>query len=261
MEAIPGSQKQQERRTEILEMLDDESYVSVADLSKTFGVSAVTIRKDLDVLEELKLVRRSHGGVGRLGRPKGAVDYSSKKKLHSAEKFKIAMAAMDLIHDGDSVIINVGSTSAFVCEELKKKKKVIVITNAMHIFQELSDCRNITVFFLGGRYDSDFQITVGDDVVEQLSKYKADVLIMGMDGIDINTGATSYNHLEDSIMRKMISQSKNKVLVADHSKFGRVAFAHIAELNDFDTLITDDWEDNREYYEHIRSMGINVIIV
>ena len=84
---------------------------------------------------------------------------------------------------------------------------------------------------------------------------------MGIDGIDVDSGATSYNHLEDSIMRKMILQAKHKVMVADHSKFGRVAFAHIADLNAFDTLITDDYADNREYYERIRAMGVNVITV
>lgn len=261
MHTIPGSQKQQERRAEILEKLEDEKYVSVTALSSLLGVSEVTIRKDLDVLEELGLVKRNHGGVGKPKKNKNSVDYSSKRKLHSAEKAKIAEAVMDLIHDGDSVIINVGSTNAFVCEELKKNKKAIVITNAMHILLELSDCKNVTVFFLGGRFDNDFQITVGEDVEEQLSKYTADILIMGMDGIDLDSGATSYNHLEDSIMRKMILQSKHRVLVADHSKFGRVAFAHIADLKDFDTLITDDYEDNREYYEQIRALGVNVITV
>ncbi len=261
METIPGSQKQQKRRAEILEILEDEKYISVTALSAHFEVSDVTIRKDLDVLAELGLVRRSHGGVGKPSRSNSSVDYSSKKQLHSAEKVKIAAAAADLIQDGDSVIINVGSTCAFVCEEIKKKKRIIVITNAMHIFQELSNCKNVTVFFLGGRYDTDFQITVGENVVEQLSKYKADVLIMGMDGIDIDSGATSYNHLEDSIMRQMILQAKHRVIVADHSKFGRVTFAHIADLNAFDTMITDDYPDNRDYYEKIRNLGVNVITV
>lgn len=261
MESIPGSQKQQKRRAEILEKLEDEKYVSVNALSSYFGVSEVTIRKDLDVLEEINLVKRSHGGVGKSTKKKASVDYNSKRKLHSVEKARIAAAAIDLIHDGDSVIINVGSTSAFVCEEIKKRKKVIVITNAMHVFLEFMDCKNVTVFFLGGRYDNDFQITVGEDVEDQLSKYTADALIMGMDGIDVDSGATSYNHLEDSIMSKMILQAKHRILVADHSKFGRVAFAHIADLNAFDTLITDDYADNREYYEKIRAMGVKVITV
>lgn len=261
MKAIPGSQKQQKRRTEILEMLEDEKYVSVSALSSYFGVSEVTIRKDLDVLEEIDLVKRNHGGVRKPNKTKASLDYNSKKKLHSAEKAKIAEAATDLIHDGDSVIINVGSTSAFVCDEIKKRKKAIVITNAMPVLLEFADCKNVTVFFLGGRYDNDFQITVGEGVEDQLSKYTADVLIMGIDGIDVYAGATSYNHLEDSIMRKMILQAKHRIMVADHSKFGRVAFAHITDLNAFDTLITDDYADNREYYEKIRAMGVNVITV
>lgn len=262
MEPIPGSQKQQKRRAEILEKLEDEKYVSVSELSSSFGVSDVTIRKDLDILESLGLAKRSHGGVGKPVKSKSSVDYNSKRNLHSIEKAKIASAAVEQINDGDSVIINVGSTSAFVCEEIKRKnKKIIVITNAMHVFQEFVNCENITVFFLGGRYDNSFQITVGEDVVYQLSKYKADVLIMGMDGIDIDSGATSYNHLEETIMRQMILQAKHRILVADHSKFGRVTFAHISDLNSFDTLITDDYPSNYEYYEQIRSLGVEVITV
>lgn len=261
MQIIPGSQKQQKRRAEILEKLEDERYISVAALSSDFGVSEVTIRKDLDVLEGLNLVKRSHGGVGKPKKQSNSVDYNSKRKLHTAEKAKIAKAACELVHDGDSVIINVGSTSSFVCEEIKNKKNIIVITNAMHVFLEFVDCKNVTVFFLGGRYDNDFQITVGEDVEDQLSKYTADILIMGMDGIDIESGATSYNHLEDSIMSRMILQAKRRIMVADHSKFGRVAFAHIANLDAFDTLITDEYEGNQEYYKQIRDLGVDVITV
>ena len=93
MKAIPGSQKQQKRRTEILEMLEDEKYVSVSALSSYFGVSEVTIRKDLDILEEIDLVKRNHGGVRKPNKTKASLDYNSKKKLHSAEKAKIELSS------------------------------------------------------------------------------------------------------------------------------------------------------------------------
>ena len=99
------------------------------------------------------------------------------------------------------------------------------------------------------------------DVNDQLVKYKVDKLIMGMDGVDLTAGATSYNHVEDAIMRQMIAQANYKILVADDSKIGKITFAHIAELSDFDVLVTNYSEQNEELIEEIRATGMQVIVV
>jgi DeoR/GlpR family transcriptional regulator of sugar metabolism len=99
-----------------------------------------------------------------------------------------------------------------VCEELKKKKRLTIVTNAVQILNSLASCSWITTIFLGGRLNTDMQITIGDDVNEQLTKYIADKLFLGMDGIDINIGATTYNHVKDSIMRQMMTRAKEKIL-------------------------------------------------
>ena len=154
-----------------------------------------------------------------------------------------------------------GSTCAYICDELKQKRSLIVITNALHILNALAVNPNITTFFLGGRFDPEMQITVGDDVSEQLSKYKVNKLIMGMDGVDIAGGVTSYNHVEDAIMRQMIAQADQKILVVDDSKIGKVTFAHIAELNDFDILVTNATEEKAPILEEMRQIGLRVIAV
>jgi len=261
MISVSGDKNQTVRRNAIMDMLEQDSKLRVTDLSEALNVSVVTVRKDLSELESEGLLRRVHGGAVINRKSQYSENFAERKSLKGEEKKLIAKAAAELVNDGESLIINVGSTCAYICEELKKKNNLIVITNALHILNELAPCSQITTFFLGGRFDTGMQITVGDDVSDQLSKYKADKLIMGMDGIDVEAGLTSYNHVEDAIMRQMIAQAKEKILVVDDSKIGKVTFAHIADLNDFDTLVTNYEESKAGELEKIRGTGLRVVAV
>jgi DeoR/GlpR family transcriptional regulator of sugar metabolism len=258
---IVGNKNQYSRRKAILDSLDDEVPIKVNDLSRDMHVSVVTIRKDLDELERNGLLKRTHGAAVRMI-PKGnTVDYEIRKSQKSREKKLVAKAAAALVENGESVILNVGSTSAYVCEELKQKSNLIIITNALHIMNDLSQCDAITLFFLGGRFNRDLQITTGDDVGHQILRYKADKLIVGADGVDIAGGVTSYNHVEDDVVKQMIAQAKEKILVVDDSKIGKVAFAHIASLSDFDIVVTNHTEKNARILNKIAERGIRVIAV
>ena len=261
MISVSGDKNQTVRRNAIMDLLEKDSRLPVTDLSDALNVSVVTVRKDLSELENEGLLKRIHGGAVINRKSQYSENFAERKSRKAEEKRLIAKAAAELVRDGESLIINVGSTCAYICEELKNKNNLIVITNALHIVNELACCEHITTFFLGGRFDTDMQITVGDDVSDQLSKYKADKLIMGMDGVDIQAGLTSYNHVEDAIMRQMIAQAKEKILVVDDSKIGKVTFAHIAALNDFDILVTNYNESKAEELEKIRRSGLQVIAV
>lgn len=245
------------RKTEILNALNKSGFVKVNELSESLHTSTVTIRKDLEKLESEGLIIRTHGGAKKLETIAPENSYSNKQN----EKIKIAAAAANLVQDGDFIFINVGTTCFYVCEALKGKKDLTVITNSVHILNSLLSTPSITTFFLGGKVHTEMQITTGDDVIEQLSKYVADKLFLGMDGVDLAMGATTYNHVEDSIMRQMMQQAKEKILVVDDSKIGRVTFAKIADLTAFDTIITNYTEKNAETLEKIRSLGIRVICV
>lgn len=260
-EQVSNNKNQEIRRAAIMEYLDSKGSLKVTDLSNMLDTSVVTIRKDLDELERQGMLKRVHGGAVKNYMAHHTMPFIDKVNYKRAEKKKIAVAAAGLIQNGDSVIINVGSTSFFVCEELKNKKNLIVITNALQVFNEIGFYQNITTFFLGGRFHPEMQITVGDDVIEQISKYTADKLIMGMDGLDIKAGATSYNHIGDSIMREMINQSKEKILVVDDSKIGKVAFTHIADLEDFNTIVTNHVDKNAPMLHEMERRGLRVITV
>ena len=249
------------RRSVILEALSEDGEVRVADLSGQLHSSVVTIRKDLDELEKEGLLERVHGGAIKNFRVQQNMNYSERMDTNRAEKKKIAAATARLINDGDSVIINVGSTSHYVALQFRNKKNLIVITNALHIFNEIAYYKNITTFFLGGKFDHEMELTYGDDTLEQLGKYRADKLIIGMDGINLAAGATTNNHVEDTIMARMMERSNEKILIVDDSKIGKVTFAYIAPLSAFDTIVTNYAPRHEQFYHEAERMGLRVVAV
>lgn len=259
---ISGDKNQVARRLAILDILNHSGSIRVLDLSNSLNVSTVTIRKDLEELEQGGYLVRMHGGAKKVaGDDAGGVDYEGRMRVKRDEKKRIAVTAAGLVNEGDFVIVNVGSTCSFVCEELKAKKRLTIVTNAVQILNSLAESPWITTIFLGGRLNPDMQITVGEEVNEQLRKYVADKLFLGMDGVDVNMGATTYNHVEDFIMRQMMAQAKEKYLVVDDTKIGKVTFARIAALTEFNAIITNFTEENAGTLERIRSLGVNLITV
>ena len=258
---ITGDKNQIVRRKAIIDSLDVDESISVAELSDRFSVSSVTIRKDLEELQNSGLIVRKHGGAVKVPVGHSSPDYEARMRINSEKKRRIAKAALEQIDEGDSIMMNVGSTSAYLCEELRNRNNITVVTNAVTLAKTLLNYENVTTFLLGGRVDRNMQIAVGEDTLEQMSKYNVDKLFMGMDGIDVRSGATSYNHREDSIMHQMIAQSREKYLIADDSKFGRAALVHVADLSEFDAIVTNYDARNEKCYAEIRALGVRVIAV
>ena len=258
---LPNELTPSTRQSVILEALNEDERVRVVDLSDQLNTSVVTIRKDLDELEKEGLLERVHGGAIKNFRVQQNIAFSERMNTKKAEKKKIAVATAKLIGDGESVIINSGSTSYYVAQHLRDKKHMIVITNALQIFNEIAYYKNITSFFLGGKFNNEMEITYGEDTLEQLNKYWADKLIIGMDGIDLVAGATTNNHAEDTVFARMMERSKEKILIVDDSKIGNVAFAHIAPLSAYDTIVTNHTPGNEQFYREAERLGLRVIAV
>lgn len=250
------------RRNKIKELLNSGETLRVVELSEQLETSVVTIRKDLDEMERDGLLLRVHGGAVKISLSPQENSYIERKNKNRDAKMAIAAAAAALVEEGESVLINVGSTCAYVCEALKDKQNLIIITNSAAIFNQLSHRDNLTLYFLGGRFDTKIQATVGDDVLAQLSKYTPNKLIVGMDGVDPVAGATAFDHNDDQIItRKMIAQARQRILVVDDSKIGKVAFSHVANLNQFDILITNYNPEKQSILEEIAKLGVKVITV
>lgn len=245
------------RREEILTILQEHGKVSVAELSELLGVTVVTIRKDLDSMNEAGQLARVSGGAV-LSVAANPSDYMHIK--NQAEKRRIAEVLSEIIKDGDTIFINSGSTCVEAARALQKKKFLNVVTNAFDVAKILNDTPGFRVLLLGGELNSTFNFTYGSDAQEQLSHYKADWSILSIDGISTDGGITTCHAEEAIIDRMMIAASRQVIIAADHTKVGTAGFSKVCEVNDGKlSLITDELADRTEIGD-LRQTGMKVTL-
>lgn len=243
------------RRQQILELLEQDGKVTVAQLSARFGTTPVTIRSDLDALERTGYLDRVPGGAISKMRVAGQVP----RPAYLAEKRAIAAAAAALICDGDTLFINSGTTTREVAAALTKHRNLNVVTNSVAVASELSGVPTFRVILLGGELDPQYLYTCGGDAQEQLQKYQADYAVLSIDGVSAVNGITTHHAGEAIIDRMMVEQAKKTLIVADHTKMGRAGFSHISPVQRVHTVITSSACDPARL-EDIRSTQINVIL-
>ncbi len=246
-----------DRRKKILELLAEKGKVRVSELSRLFDISDVTIRLDLGELEKAGLLERVHGGAVSTNKAYFNMDFSERISRFEEEKRNIARTAAAMVKDNDTLIINSGTTTYFIAQELKKRKALTVVTNSVMIAQELAHLQNFTVILLGGNYNYQYQFTYGDDTISQLQRYKTDKLILSVDGISSTEGLTTHHHQEAEVDRLMLQRVNQVIVVADYSKIGRENFASIAPPDVTDILITNHTADQEEL-ESLAAQGIEI---
>jgi DeoR family transcriptional regulator of aga operon len=229
----------EERRRAILEILNREGRLLVSELARKFKTSQVTIRKDLDVLHGQGLVHRSHGGAlpareGALADP----TLREKEKLHRKEKLRIAGAAAAMVKEGQVVILDSGTTTTAIARGLRNFRKLTIVTNAVNIAAELAGTE-VEVILTGGTLRQNSFSLVGPMAEETLRHLNADILFLGVDGIDVQHGLSTPNLLEAKVNRMMVEGAKRTVAVCDSSKFGRRSLSHIVPLAAIQEVITD----------------------
>ncbi|MFD0960226.1 DeoR/GlpR family DNA-binding transcription regulator [Paenibacillus chungangensis] len=260
-EKILGELDIDQRRATILELLQQESKVKVTELSKRFGISEVTIRGDLDELEEQGLLQRVHGGAISTYKNYYNMTFRGRVETNKEEKRRIAVEAAAMISDGDTIILGSGTTPLYVMRELKNHKNLIIITNSLSIAYEAGFHPHLhVVVMLGGNINIQYEFVSGDDAIRQLSKYKADKLILSSDGVSSEHGITTYHHLEAELYRQMIRKADKRILVSDYTKIGRGNFAQIEDVDKIDCLITND-NANKEELEAMREKGVEIRLV
>jgi DeoR/GlpR family transcriptional regulator of sugar metabolism len=213
--------------------------VTVADLASKFGVSPDTIRRDLDLLAERGLLERTHGGAV----PAGLVTQDSPLDLriavHKPAKQRIARAAAALIRDGETLMVNGGSTTLAFASELGGRRDVTIVTNNLLVpsVVPLNAVRDLYV--LGGQYRSESQVTIGAVGFANVPSISADTAVIGVGGITVD-GLSTTLLVEAEMMRAMIGSASRTIVVADASKFGHSAFARIVSLDNVEVLVTDE---------------------
>jgi DeoR family transcriptional regulator, aga operon transcriptional repressor len=251
----------EERRRRICELLREEGRVTVEDLSRRFDTSAVTIRLDLAALEGLGALMRTRGGA-LLRREDDDLPIVVKETLHHVEKTRIARAAVALINDGETIVLDSGTTTAEIARLIRSLRftALNVITNALNIAMLLSDIDFVRLIMPGGVLRRESNSLAGLMAETALNGVRADRLFLGVDGIDPAIGLMTPHILEAQLNARMIRMSQQVVAVADSSKFMRRNVSVIAKVDQLHLLITDEAAPP-DAVEELRRRGVEVLLV
>jgi DeoR/GlpR family transcriptional regulator of sugar metabolism len=249
----------EERLQRILQVIQKDGHATAGDLARSFGVSEITIRRDLIELDTRGVIRRAHGGA--IVSTPSAVEPPIIHRIAQEKECKeaIARTAAALINDGESVFIGSGSTTAYVARYLTNHKRLTIVTNALNVSTELATAEEITVVVLGGMMRREELSLIGHIAEQSLREVAFDKVIIGIPAIDLKAGLTNDYLPEVITDRTILNRAREVILVADHTKCGLVASAFVAPLIRVNTLITDS-HTSPEFLEGVRAQGVRVIV-
>ncbi|SNB64379.1 DeoR/GlpR family DNA-binding transcription regulator [Thermoflexus hugenholtzii] len=246
-----------ERRQAILRILEAEGRVSVADLSRRFALSEVTIRKDLAWLEAQGLLIRTHGGALPADRNPVELAFEVRERLNREEKIRIGQAAASLVQDGDSIALDASTTAMYLARFLRDRRELTVLTNGIRVAMEFAGRPGITVLMPGGmlRWEAFSLVgTWGEDLLRRMHIHKA---FVGAKGLTLEEGLTDVNPEEVRLKQAIVETAKEVIAILDHTKWGRVAFATFCPLERIRLVITDV-QAPPELVEAVRRRGVEV---
>ncbi|MFZ1940901.1 MAG: DeoR/GlpR family DNA-binding transcription regulator [Terracidiphilus sp.] len=240
------SSKTDKRAKEILRLLLHHGKASVDDLTTELTASPASIRRDLARLEEQGLVYRTHGGARLADKAvyepfRFDASFQVREERFAAEKQRIAHAAAGLVKERETIGLAAGTTTTLIARQLRHRIGIHIITNAVNIGMELSSITALETTLTGGsmRWAGAYSL-IGPAAIETLNMYVLDRLFLGVTGMDPERGATMIEPEEAAVLRVMVRQAREVVVVADSSKVGMVSPAVICPSRDIDVLITDD---------------------
>jgi len=252
------------RRESITQQLAQENVVRVTELSRQFGVSEVSVRRDLEHLERQGLLQRVHGGAVAVAVGYSARERASTPALHLDEKRRIGAAAATLVRPGDRVLFDSGTTVLEVARSLSNDLvdagNLTAITSSLPIVQELGHRPGIHLILLGGIYLPEYRVVVGPQTVENLRGLHADKMFLGTDGLTLDHGLTTANVLEAEVDRAMVRAAAEIIVVADSSKIGGIGLTTILPLERVHKLITGQ-DAPADFVRALRAAGVDVILV
>lgn len=254
---------QTDRRTKIIEIVQQSGSKTVAELCDLFDVSEMTIRRDLRDLDREGVLRRVHGGaVSNLGRSYEP-PYTIRSTRNAENKRAIGLKAAELIVDGDSIALDVGTTTLEIAQALQGKHNLTIITASLPIANEivsnLSLTSEVRLILTGGIIRSGELSMIGHIAAQTYSDFYVDKAFIGVGGISLEAGLTEYN-MEDAMVKKpLIQNAHQRIVVADSSKFGRTTFTSVAPLAMVDIVITDS-QISKESLDSLQDLGIEVLI-
>jgi DeoR family fructose operon transcriptional repressor len=253
-----GALFSEERRVRILELIRQRKKLTVHELCDALQVSPATVRGDLRDLDREGLLVRTHGGALEKSRASFEQVSSQRRTENLAAKQAIAAEARRLVEDGDTILLDTGTTTLELAHRLKRCRDLTVVTNDLEIARVLEDAVGVQVVLLGGTLRKGYRCTVGPVGVRMLQDLRVDKAFMATNSLSLEGGATTPDLHQAETKRAMIAIARKVILLCDSSKIGRESFARFAELDHIGVLITERIgdEDRLRFEEH----GIEILV-
>lgn len=254
-----------QRLKNIINLVEVKKVVHIKELMDRFGVTEMTIRRDLDILKDDKIIDLIPGGAILKSytdseEELGNYLISHAETRRTREKARIGQKAASLIKPNDTIAIDVGSTTEYVAKFLNEDIPVSVLCYGLNILVEIYRKKNCKPIFAGGYYHDDSMMFETREGIELIKRIRVDKAFISAAGVHSNFGVTTINNYEVDAKQAVMHSSKTKILITDSTKFGNTRMAYFAELQDFDMIITDS-EISREYRSIIADLGIELLAV
>lgn len=257
--------KKLNRTNKIIEILKEKNGATVKELASMLNVSEMTIRRDLKILKCNNIVNNVYGATiynpsNNIDRLESFYEIETETIKHENEKIKIGKAAANLVNDNDIIIIDTGTTTEKLAENISPHISITALIYNTNILNALSNKKNINLIFSGGYFHPNTQMFESPEGIELIKKTRATKVFVSAAGVHENLGVTCSNNYEVLTKNAILSSSVEKILLVDSEKFGIVKSAYFADLNTFTTIITDNGISN-EWKDIIEEMKIQLIIV
>jgi DeoR/GlpR family transcriptional regulator of sugar metabolism len=252
-----------ERQNKIVEFVLENGKIDIPDISKMFAVSEMTARRDLNELDRQGLLRRVHGGaIANLGRSYEP-SFQTRFAKNQEAKTAIGLKAAELIYDGDSIALDVGTTTLEIVQGLRGKRNLTIVTSCLQIANKVVDLLSLNIdarLILAGGIVRPRELSMIGPIPEQVYlDLHVDKAFIGIGGVNLEDGLTEYNIEDTQIKKVLIHSAREKIVVADGSKFGVTTFASVAALTDVDKIVTDS-SAPMDIIAQVREQGVEVIL-
>jgi DeoR/GlpR family transcriptional regulator of sugar metabolism len=244
------------RQEQIVHLISTLREVSVQALTRRFEVSAATIRKDLTMLEEMGYLVRTHGGALLAEDRTHERPLADRRDLSLNEKKRIVEKAKEFIRDGDTIFLDSGSTCALLARAVRQMT-LRVLCHSLGVIEELKDSPAVSLISLGGSYRKDSESFIGQPAIENLHRFRIQSCFVGAAGFTDDGVFTSQNTIEAELKSEVLSLSKRRFILADHTKYNAFGFSVFARPGDFDVLISDSGFRDAD---RLSALGVEVVL-
>lgn len=248
-----------ERQNQILQLLARQQRVTVSGLCEQFAISEATARRDLETLAAQGKIQRVHGGAISLQQAPPELPILQRQEEQAGEKQRIGRAAAELVGDGETVFLGSGTTVVEAARNLRTRRGLTVITNSLPVVNALADVDGLTLVCLGGMLRPSELSFIGHITEQALAEIRVDKVILGTRAISLEQGLTNDYLPETMTDRAILKSGRQVIVLADHSKFGRVAAAFLAPIESVQVLVSDP-QTPQDFIAAVTARGIHVIL-